>query len=52
MGPVSWEAFGHRCTDVHKAIKGEISEHLVCFRQTLSDSHGYNTRNGYLPRLF
>ena len=35
----------------HKAIKREISEHLDCFRRTLSDLHGYNTRNGYLPRL-
>jgi hypothetical protein len=31
---------------VQNALKGEIPEHFECFRFTLSQSHGYNTRNG------
>ena len=31
------------------AIKGEIPEHFDLFRSTMSQQHGYNTRNGYMP---
>ena len=40
---------GHRLSVF--AIKGDIPEHFDPFRSTLSQSHGYSTRNGYLPRM-
>ena len=49
--PLVGRRFGHRCVAVQNALKGDIPEHLDKFRSTLRDSHGYNTRNGYLPRL-
>ena len=49
--PLVGRRFGHRCVAVQNAIKGDIPEHFDTFRTTLSQSHGYNTRNGYLPRL-
>ena len=36
---------------MQNAIKGIIPEHFDNFRSPLNSSHGYNTRNGYLPRL-
>ena len=41
----------HRCTAVENAIKGNSPQHFESFKSTLRSSHGYNTRNGYLPRL-
>ena len=41
--------FGHRCCLVQDAMKGEIPEHLDVFKSTMSQQHGYNTRNGYMP---
>jgi len=32
-------------------MKGEIPEHFDVFRTTMSQQHGYNTRNGYKPRI-
>ena len=32
-------------------MKGCIPEHFECYRSTLSNSHGYNTRNGEFPSL-
>ena len=43
--------FSHRCISVHNAMKGSIPEHFKCYQSTLSNFHGYNTRNGQLPRL-
>ena len=43
--------FSHRCISVHNAMKGNIPEHFECYRSTLSNFHGYDTRNGQLPRL-
>ena len=40
----------HRCILVQNAIKGDIHEHFNTFNSTMS-THGYNTRNGYLPRF-
>ena len=57
MASIKWiplvrRRFGYRCVAVQNAIgKGDIPEHFDPFRSTLSQSHGYNTRNGYLPRL-
>ena len=30
-------------------MKGEIPEHFDVFKSTMSQQHGYNTRNGYMP---
>ena len=49
--PLTGRRFSHRCISVHNAIKGNIPEHFECYRSISSNSHGYNTRNGQLPRL-
>ena len=49
--PLECRRRGHRCELVQNAIKGNIPEHFDNFRSPLNSSHGYNTRNGYLPRL-
>ena len=49
--PLTRRRFGHRCVDVHNAIKGNIPEHFDTFRTPLTTLHGYNTRNGNLPPL-
>ena len=49
--PLARRRFGHQCVAVQNAIKGDIPEHFNPFRSTLSQSHGYSTRNGYLPRM-
>jgi len=33
------------------AMKGEILEHFDVFRSTMSEQHGYNTRNGYMAKI-
>ncbi len=33
------------------AIKEDIAEHFDVFRTNASQIHGYNTRNGHLPKL-
>ena len=47
--PLHARRFGHRCCLVQDAMKGEIPEHLDVFKSTMSQQHGYNTRNGYMP---
>ena len=32
-------------------MKGEIPEHFDVFKSTMSQQHGYNTRNGYMPLI-
>ena len=49
--PLAGRRLFHRCTTVENAIKGDIPQHFESFKSTLRSSHGYNTRNGYLPRL-
>ena len=49
--PLECRRRGHRCELVQNAIKGNIPEHFDNFRSPLNSSHGYNSRNGYLPRL-
>ena len=49
--PLAGRRLFHRCTTVENAIKGDIPQHLESFKSTLRSLHGYNTRNGYLPRL-
>ena len=49
--PLARRRFGHRCVAVQNSIKGDIPEHFDPFRSTLSQSHSYSTRNGYLPRM-
>ena len=43
--------FGHRCCVVQDAMKGSIPEHFGVFRSTMNQQHGYNTRNGYMPKV-
>ena len=47
--PLHARRFEHRCCLVQDAMKGEIPEHLDVFKSTMSQQHGYNTHNGYLP---
>ena len=49
--PLAGRHLFHRCTTVENAIKGDILQHFESFKSTLRSLHGYNTRNGYLPRL-
>ena len=49
--PLAVRRLSHRCIAVENAIKGNIPQHFESFKSTLRSSHGYNTRNGYLPRL-
>ena len=49
--PLAGRRLSHRCIAVENAIKGNIPQHFERFKSTLRSSHGYNTRNGYLPRL-
>ena len=36
---------------VQDAMKGSIPEHFSVFRSTMNQQHGYNTRNGYMPKV-
>ena len=49
--PLAGRHPSHQCTAVENALKGNILQHFESFKSTLRSSHGYNTRNGYLPRL-
>ena len=49
--PLAGRRFGHRCCAVQNAIKGDIPEHFNIFKTTMKYSHGYSTRNSYLPKL-
>jgi len=42
---------GRRGCLVQEAMKGEIPGHFDVFRSTMSQQHGYNTRNGYMPKI-
>ena len=42
---------GHRCCLVQDALKGKIPEHVAVFNSTMSQQHGYNTRNAYMPKI-
>ena len=43
--------FGRLCCFVQDALKGVIPEHLDVFSSTMSQQHGYNTRNSYMPKV-
>ena len=49
--PLAVRRLSHRYIAVENAIKGNIPQHFESFKSTLRSSHGYNTTNGYLPRL-
>ena len=49
--PLAGRRLSHRCIAIENAIKVNIPQHFESFKSTLRSSHGYNTRNGYLPRL-
>ena len=44
-----WWAPLHGGVSVIDSLKGEIPEHLDVFNSTMSQQHGYNTRNDYMP---
>ena len=46
--PLHARRFGHRCCLVQDALRGE---HIDVFSSTMSQRHGYNTRNGYMPKV-
>ena len=48
--PLEYRRRAHRCLLVQNSIKGNVPEHFDSFKSPLN-SHGYNTRNGYLPRF-
>ena len=43
--------FGRLCCFVQDVLKGVIPEHLDVFSSTMSQQHGYSTRNGYMPKV-
>ena len=47
--PLSSRRFAHRVKLVQNSIKGEIPQHLNCFKQIAN--HRWELRNNYLPRL-
>ena len=49
--PLHARRTGHRCCLVQDALKGKIPEHFDVFNSTMSQQHGYNTRNGYMPKV-
>ena len=36
---------------LYDVVKGEIPKHFDMFKSTMSQQHGYNTRNGYMPKI-
>ena len=49
--PLHARRFGHRCCLVQDKMNGEIPGHLDAFKSAMSQQHGYNTRNGYMPTI-
>lgn len=49
--PLHARCLSHQCCHVQDALKGEIPEDLDVFSSTMSQRHGYNTRNGYMPKV-
>ena len=51
--PLHARRFGHRigCCLVQDALKGVIPEHFDVFSSTMSQRHGFNTQNGYIPKV-
>ena len=49
--PLHARRFGHRCCLVQDVMKGEIPERFYVFRSTMSQQHGYNTRNGCISKI-
>ena len=43
--PLHARRFGHQCCLVQDAMKGEIPKNFDVFKSTMSQQHGYNTRN-------
>ena len=43
--------FGRLSCFVQDVLKGVIPEHLDVFSSTMSQQHGYSTRNGYMPKV-
>jgi len=49
--PLHARRIGHRYSLVQDALKGKISEHFDVFSSKMNQQHGYNTRNGYMPKV-
>ena len=43
--------FGRLCCFVQDLLKGVIPENLNVLSSTMSQQHGYNTRNCYIPKV-
>ena len=49
--PLHARRTGHRRCLVQDALKGKIPEYFDVFNSKLSQQHGYNTRNGFMPKV-
>ena len=49
--PPHARSFGRRFCLVKDALKGVIPEYLDVFSCTMSQRHGYNTRNGHMSKV-
>ena len=51
VGPITYKAFWSSGVVLYNVVKGEIPKHFDMFKSTMSQQHGYNTRNGYMPKI-
>ena len=49
--PLGARRIGHRSCLVQDALRGNIPKHFDIFNSNMTQPHGYNTRNGYLPKV-
>ena len=49
--PLRARRIGHRSCLVQDALRGNIPKHFDIFNSNMTQPHGYNTRNGYLPKV-
>ena len=49
--PLHARRIGQRYCLVQDALRGKISEHFDVFNSKMNQQHGYNTRNGYMPKV-
>ena len=48
VGPVAREADRPPMLSCARCIEGKVPQHFDVLRSTMSQQHGYNTRNGYM----
>ena len=49
--PLHARRIGHRSCLVQDALRGNIPKHFDIFNSNMTQPHGYNTPNGYLPKV-